>query len=67
MTHISLYVFFKRQIVTPKNMPNCHAFPTICADMALLPIGTKIATINTGNRDVFVKWGLQRGITALFL
>ncbi|MDE0424666.1 MAG: hypothetical protein OXN25_07355 [Candidatus Poribacteria bacterium] len=48
-------------------MPNCHASPAIYADMALLPIGTKIATVNNGSRDVFVKWGLQRGITALFL
>jgi len=27
-------------------MPNCHASPEIYADMALLPIGTKIAIVN---------------------
>ena len=37
-----------RQIVAPKNMPNCHVSPSIYAYLALLGIGTKIATVIDG-------------------
>jgi chaperonin GroES len=39
------HVFFIRQIVAPKNMPNCHIPPQIYAYLALLWIGTKLATV----------------------
>ena len=53
MTHIMPYVFFMRHIVSPKNMPNCHVPPQIYAYLALLWIGTKIATvIDIIDRDV---------------
>jgi hypothetical protein len=39
------HVFFIRQIVALKNMPNCHASPQTYAVMALLWIGMKFATV----------------------
>ena len=44
--HSILQIHFRiRQIVTAETLPKCHVLPSNPDDMAVLEIGTKIATV----------------------